>query len=69
MIRNYWTSNKEFRIFIWTVFNVSIAFASTQLLGLEGTNAILATWLAIPFLNAITKFVNVKYFWDIWVAG
>lgn len=60
--------NKDFRVFVFTVFNACVAFAGTYLLGLEWTMAIMATWLAIPFLNALTKYINTRYFGDLWVT-
>lgn len=60
--------NKDFRVFVWTVFNAVIAFVGTQLLNIQWPNAVIVAWLAIPFLNALTKFVNTKRFGDMWVA-
>lgn len=60
--------NKDFRIFVWTVFNGTITFIGTQLAGLQGESAVVVAWLAIPLLNIITKYVNKKWFGDLWVS-
>lgn len=56
--------NKDFRVFVFTVFNSLIAF-------------LLALWampeyaqysvFLIPFLNALSKFINTTFFNDIGV--
>ena len=63
MIKKIW-NNKDFRYFAWTVFNAGIAFIVTQLSWLEWEGAMIVTWMAIPFLNVITKYMNTKYFGD-----
>ena len=60
--------NKDFRIFVRTLFNATVAFAWTLLLWIEWSSAVIVAWLAIPFLNALTKFVNTKRFGDIGVS-
>jgi len=59
--------NKDFRVFAFTVFNALVAFIWTQLLNIDWPNAVIVAGLAIPFLNALTKFVNVRRFKDLWV--
>lgn len=60
--------SKDFRVFVRTIFNAAIAFVGTQLLNIQWPDAVIVAWLAIPFLNALTKFVNTKRFGDLWVA-
>ena len=67
-MKNFWNNNKEFRVFVWTVFNAVLAFIGTQLAGVTWPEAVIIAGIAIPFLNALTKFVNVKWFWDMWVS-
>ena len=67
-MKNFWNNNKDFRIFVWTIFNAFVSFAWVQLLGIEWPSAIIIAWMAIPFLNALTKFVNTKRFGDLWVS-
>jgi hypothetical protein len=59
--------SKDFRIFCFTVFNALVAFVGTQLAGIEWQSAVIVAWLAIPFLNAFTKRINVRFFNDLWV--
>lgn len=59
--------NKDVRVFVWTVFNAGITLAISFLSGLEGETAVLVSALGIPVLNIITKFINTRYFWDLWV--
>lgn len=64
MIKKLW-SKKEFRIFIWTSFNALVAFLWTQLVLPE---YVMYSPFLIPLLNMITKYVNTKWFGDIWVT-
>jgi len=66
-MKNFWNNNKEFRVFAWTVLNATIAFVGTQLLNIDWPNAVVVAWIAIPFLNAFTKYANTKRFGDLWV--
>ena len=59
--------HKDVRVFVWTVFNAGITLAISFLSGLEGEQAVLVSALGIPFLNIITKFINTRYFGDLWV--
>lgn len=53
--------NKDFRVFVWQVFNAVITFAITYITGSEYAVFVL------PVLNFITKYVNTKYFGDVGV--
>lgn len=59
---------KDFRVFVFTLFNALISFIGTQLAGLEWESAIIVTGLAIPLLNVLTKYANTKWFGDLWVT-
>jgi hypothetical protein len=55
---------KPFRVFIWNVFNASVAYLGTYLLLPEYANY---SVFLIPVLNWITKYVNTKWFNDLGV--
>ena len=57
-------SNKDFRVFLWTVFNAFIAFIITYFTLPE---LALYSPILIPFLNMLTKYVNTTYFGDLGV--
>lgn len=61
--------NKDVRVFVWTVFNAGITLVISYLSGLDGETAVLVSALGIPVLNIVTKFINTKYFGDLWVKG
>jgi len=67
-MKNLWNKNKDFRVFVWTLFNATIAFIGTQLAGIDWPNAIVVTGLAIPLLNIVTKYANTRFFNDLWVS-
>ena len=55
---------KEFRVFVFTVFNAFISFVLFELTLPEYVG--LSVFL-VPILNYITKRINVKYFSDLGV--
>ena len=55
---------KDFRVFVWTVFNAAISYAWVKLAAPE--LAMYSPFL-VPLLNMITKYVNTKWFGDLWV--
>ena len=59
--------NKDFRVFAFTVFNAFVAFWGTELANITGELQVYVVGLAIPLLNAFTKYINVRYFDDLWV--
>lgn len=50
--------NKEFRVFIWQLLDVILAFWITYLSWIEWEWKIIAAWLWVPILALITKTVN-----------
>ena len=52
--------NKEFRVFIWQLLDVILAFWITYLSWIEWEWKIIAAWLWVPILALITKTVNKK---------
>lgn len=58
---------KETRVLLWQIFNALVVFVSTYLSGLEWDNAIFVSLVALPFVNAMTKYINTTYFGDIGV--
>lgn len=60
--------NKDFRVFLWTVFNALVAFAGTELANITGELQVYVVGIAIPSLNALTKYINIRYFNDLWVT-
>jgi len=60
--------NKDFRMFCFTVFNAGVAFAWVLLTGITWPRAVVIAWMAIPFLNAFTKYMNTRYFGDMGVT-
>ncbi len=68
-MKKFWSNNKEFRYFVRTVFNATVAFTWSRLIGLEGAEAIIAVGLWTPILNAFTKYINTKFFKDLWVSA
>ena len=68
-LKAFWNKDKNFRILIWSLFNVVIAFTGTYLSWLEWPMAFGIAALAVPFLNLITKYVNIKFFNDLWVTN
>jgi hypothetical protein len=58
--------NKEFRVFIWQLLDVILAFWITYLSWIEWEWKIIAAWLWVPILALITKTVNKKL-WDLGV--
>lgn len=61
--------NKDVRVFIWTVFNSWVTLAISYMAGLTGENAVMVSAIGIPFLNIVTKYINVRLFGDLWVDG
>lgn len=58
--------NKEFRVFIWQLLDVILAFWIAYLSWIEWEWKIIAAWLWVPILALITKTVNKKL-WDLGV--
>ena len=52
--------NKEFRVFIWQLLDVILAFWIAYLSWIEWEWKIIAAWLWVPILALITKTVNKK---------
>ena len=52
--------NKEFRVFIWQLLDVILAFWIAYLSWIEWEWKIIAAWLWVPILALITKEVNKK---------
>lgn len=52
--------NKEFRVFIWQLLDVILAFWITYLSWIEWEYKIVISWLLVPILALITKEVNKK---------
>ena len=56
--------NKNFRTLVWQVFNAIVAFGTSYITGLDNTY--------VPFmmlvLNQVSKWINTKYFGDLWVS-
>lgn len=59
--------NKEFRVLCWQVFNAVVAFWLSWLFSIEWEYQAIAVWLWVPVLNIITKYINNKWFNDLWV--
>jgi len=55
--------NKNFRVFIWQVFNALVAFGTSYITWLD--NSYVPVIMLI--LNQVTKWVNTTYFGDLWV--
>jgi len=55
---------KDFRVFVFTVFNALIAYVVAEL---ALPNYAQFSLFAIPFLNMLSKWINNKYFGDIGV--
>lgn len=53
--------NKNFRVFIWQVFNALVAFGTSYITGLD--NSYVPVIMLI--LNQVTKWVNTTYFGDL----
>lgn len=63
MIKNLWNNNKDFRVFVWQVFNAIVAFGTSYITWLD--NSYVPVFMLI--LNQVSKYINTVYFNDIWV--
>lgn len=63
MLKSLWNNNKDFRVFVWQVFNALVAFGTSYVTGLD--NSYVPVIMLI--LNQLTKRVNTTYFGDIGV--
>lgn len=63
MLKSLWNNNKDFRVFVWQVFNALVAFGTSYITGLD--NSYVPVIMLI--LNQVSKWVNTKYFGDLWV--
>lgn len=64
MLKSLWNNNKNFRVFVWQVFNALVAFGTSYLTWLD--NSYVPVIMLI--LNQVTKWVNNTYFGDLWVT-
>jgi len=58
---------KETRVLLWQMFNAIVVFCTTYLSWLEWENSMFVGLVALPFVNALTKYINTTYFGDLWV--
>lgn len=58
---------KETRVLLWQMFNAVVVFSTSYLSWLEWENAMFVGLVALPFVNALTKYINTTYFGDLWV--
>ncbi len=63
MLKSLWNNNKDFRVFIWQVFNALVAFGTSYITGLDNTYVP----VIMLILNQVTKWVNTTYFGDLGV--
>ena len=61
MLKNLRQNNKQFRVFVWQVFNALVAFGTSYVTGLDNTYVP----VIMLILNQLTKWVNTTYFGDI----
>lgn len=63
MLKSLWNNNKDFRVFVWQVFNAVVAFGTSYITGLDNTYVP----VMMLILNQVTKWVNTTYFGDLGV--
>lgn len=63
MLKSLWNNNKDFRVFVWQVFNAVVAFGTSYITGLDNTYVP----VIMLILNQLTKWVNTTYFGDLGV--
>lgn len=63
-LRNY----KPFRVFCWNTINGIITLFSTRLLAQTDVRLVALAPIIMSVLSMITKYLNTKYFWDLWVT-
>lgn len=63
MLKDLRQNNKQFRVFVWQVFNALVAFGTSYITGLD--NAFVPVIMLV--LNQVTKWVNTTYFGDLGV--
>jgi hypothetical protein len=56
--------NKDFRVFVFTVFNAAILLVTKLLADITDPTILAFMPFLIPFMNYITKQVNMKFFGD-----
>lgn len=61
--------NKNFRVFCFTTFNALIVLILALVANITDPNVLIFAPFLVAFLNAISKFINTVFFWDIWVES
>jgi hypothetical protein len=60
---------KEVRVFVWNTFNWLITLISTLALAQTEPTLVALAPVIMAWLTMITKYVNKKYFNDLWVTN
>jgi len=68
-MKNFRNNNKDFRYAVWTIFNASMVYVGSLLLWLWWEQTWLLMMVGVPTLNAFTKYINKRVFWDLWVSS
>jgi len=57
--------NKDFRVLCFSIFNAIVAYVGTALIAPQ-----FAAYspILVPFFNMFTKYINNRYFGDLWVS-
>lgn len=60
--------SKDFRVFIFTVFNWFITLLTALKIYITNPSALVVVPFVMASLQALTKYINTTYFNDIWVT-
>lgn len=61
--------NKNFRVFCFTTFNALIVLILALVTNITDPKILIFAPFLVAILNAISKFINTVFFWDIWVES